>query len=63
MFINPNSKHVIKVAMAQIKRKEGKLTCESNPSEDPNIKKEKLKQSKRIKYVFFTTSNLRFVAI
>ena len=37
------SKHVIKGAIAQIKRKLGKFTSESNLSEDPNIKKQKLK--------------------
>ena len=30
-------KHIIKGAIAQIERKLGKLTCESNVSEDPNI--------------------------
>ena len=33
--------------MAQIERKLGKLKCGSNPSEDPNIKKQKSKQAKR----------------
>ena len=56
-------KYIIKGAIAQIERKLGKLTCESNPSEDPNIKKQKLKQTKRFRCVFSTTSNLRFVTM
>ena len=35
--LNFKSKHIIKGAIAQIERKLGKLTCESNLSEDPNI--------------------------
>ena len=35
--IEIKSKHIIKGAIAQIERKLGKLTCESNLSEDPNI--------------------------
>ena len=31
------SKHIIKGAIVQIKTKLGKLSCESNFSEDPNI--------------------------
>ena len=61
MFLNFKSKHIIKGAITQIDRKQGKLTCESNPSEDPNIKKQELKQTKRPKCVFSTTSNLIFV--
>ena len=52
MFLDFKSKHIIKGAIAQIERKQDKLTCESNLSEDPNIKKEKLKQTKRLKCVF-----------
>ena len=63
MFLDFKSKHIIKGAIAQIERKQGKLSCESNPSEDPNIKKEKLKQTKRLKCVFSATSNLRFVTM
>ena len=37
IVLNFKSKHFIKGAMAQIERKLGKLTCESNLSEDPNI--------------------------
>ena len=58
MFLNLKSKHIIKGAITQIEREQGKLTCESNPSEDPHIKKQKLKQSKRLKCVFSTTRNL-----
>ena len=63
MFLNFKSKHIIRGAIVQIERKQGKLTCESNPSEDPSIKKQKLKQTKRLKCVFSTTSNLRFVTM
>ena len=31
------SKHIIKRAIAKVERKQGKLTCESNLSEDPDI--------------------------
>ena len=47
IVLNFKSKLIIKGAMALIERKLGKLTCESNLSEDPNIQKQKLKQSKR----------------
>ena len=62
MFLNFKSKH-IKGAISQIERKQGKLTCESNPSKDPNIKKQKLKQTERLKCVSSTTSNLRFATM
>ena len=35
--LNFKLKHIIKDAIEQIERKLGKLTCESNLSEDPNI--------------------------
>ena len=35
--LNFKSKHIIKGVIAQIKRKLGKLKCESNLSDDPNI--------------------------
>ena len=35
--LNFKSKHIIKGAIAQIERKLGKLTFESNLSEDPSI--------------------------
>ena len=41
MFLDFKSKHIIKGAVGQTERKQGKLTCESNPSEDSNIKKNK----------------------
>ena len=37
MILNFKSWHLIKGAIAQIERKLGKLACESNLSEDPNI--------------------------
>ena len=61
MFSNFKSKHTLKGAIVQIQRKQGKLTCESNLLEGPNIKK--LKQTKRLKCVFSTTSNLRFTTM
>ena len=63
IFLNFKSKHIIKGAIALLERKLGKITCESNLSEDLNIKKQRLKQTKRFRCVFFTTNNLRFVTI
>ena len=63
ILLNYKLKQIIKGAIAQIERKLGKLTCESIPSEDHNIKKQKLKQTKRFRCVFSTTSNLRFVTM
>ena len=37
MVLNFKPKQIIKGEIAQIQRKLGKLTCESNLSEDPNI--------------------------
>ena len=37
IVLNFKSKHIIKGAIAQIEGKLGKLSCESNLSEDPNI--------------------------
>ena len=45
MFLNIKSKHVIKGAVGQIEKKQGKLTREQIPSENPNIKKQ-LNQNK-----------------
>ena len=39
MFLNLKSKFIIKGAIAQIEKKQGKLTCESISSENPIIKK------------------------
>ena len=39
IVLNFKSKHIIKGAIAQIERTLGKLTCESNLSEDSNISK------------------------
>ena len=36
-FLNFKSKHIIKGAIMQAETKLGKLSCESNLSEDPNI--------------------------
>ena len=43
-FLSLKSEYTIKGAIAQIERKEGKLTCESIPSENPYIKKQKFLQ-------------------
>ena len=43
MFLSLKSKYIIKGAIAQIEKKQGKLTCESVPPEKPNTKKEKIK--------------------
>ena len=39
-IIKSKSKHIIKGTVAQIEKKQGKLRCESVPSENPNIKKQ-----------------------
>ena len=49
IVLNFKSKHIIKGAKAQIETKLGKLSCESNLSEDPNIPKQKVKKTKRFK--------------
>ena len=58
MFLNIKSKHIIKGNLAQIEIKQSKLTCESIPSENPNIKKQKLNQNEisLAKQVFFSTT-------
>ena len=40
------TKHVIKGALPEIKKKKGKLTCETNPSEKPSIKNKHLTKTK-----------------
>ena len=44
MFLSLKSKHR-KGAIEQIGNKQGKLTCESIPLENPNIRKHKLNQN------------------
>ena len=44
MFCSLKSKYIIKGAIAQIEKKQGKITYVSIPSENPNIKKTKIKQ-------------------
>ena len=39
IFLDFKSKDIFRGAIAQIERKQNKLTCESNHSEDPSIKK------------------------
>ena len=51
-FLNFKSKHIMKDTIAQIEKKQVKLTCESNPSEDPNVKKHKLRPIKKLKLYF-----------
>ena len=60
MFLNLKSKHITEGSIAHIEKKQGKLTCESNFLENPNIKRQKFSQSERIKYVFSTASSFRF---
>ena len=43
MILSLKTNYIIKGAIAQIKKKQGKLTCESIPSENPDIKKTKFK--------------------
>ena len=45
VVLNFKSKHIIEGAIMQTEGKPGKLTCESNSPEDPNIKTQKLKPS------------------
>ena len=45
-FLSLKSKYIIKVAIAHIEEKQGKLTCVSIPSEKPNVKKQKLNKNK-----------------
>ena len=40
IFLNLKSKHIIKCGIAQIEKKQDKLTCESFPLENSNIKKQ-----------------------
>ena len=39
LIFDLKTKHVIKVALPEIKKKKVKFTCETNPSEKPSIKK------------------------
>ena len=63
MFLNLKSKHITEGSIAHIEKKQGKLTCESNFLENPNIKRQKFSQSERIKYVFSTASSFRFATV
>ena len=47
MIFDLKTKHVIKGALPEIKKKKDKLTCEINPSEKPSIKKQTFNQHKR----------------
>ena len=38
-LLSLESKYIIKGAIVQIEKKQGKLTCKSIPSENPNIRK------------------------
>ena len=46
MFLSLKSKYIIKGATAQIEKKQGKITCVSIRSDNPNIKKQKLNKNK-----------------
>ena len=54
MFLSPKSKYIFKDAIAYIENKQGKVTCESIPSENLDIQK-KLNQNKiyLVKLEFF----------
>ena len=45
IFLNIKSKHIIKGAIAQIEKKLGKTSYESNPSENLDMRKQKLNQT------------------
>ena len=47
MILDLKTKHVIKGALPEIKKKKDKLTCETNPSEKSSIKKQTFNQHKR----------------
>ena len=58
MFLNLMSKHIIKVAAAQIERKQSTLTCESNLTEGPththtHTKKLKKKQKTQMRFFYY----------
>ena len=46
MIFDLKTKHVIKGALPEIKKKKDKRTCETNPSEKPSIKKQTLTNTK-----------------
>ena len=46
MILDLKTKHVIKGALPEIKKKKGKLTCETNPPEKPSIKNKHLIKTK-----------------
>ena len=47
MIFDVKTKHVIKGALPEIKKKNEKFTCETNPSEKPSIKRQTFKQHKK----------------
>ena len=48
LIFDLKTKHVIKAALPEIKKKKVKFTCETNPSEKPSIKnKQTFNQHKR----------------
>ena len=47
MILDLKTKHVIKGAWPDIKKKKDKLTCETNPSKKPSLKKQTFRQNKR----------------
>ena len=46
MIFDLQTKHVIKGALPEIKKKKYNLTCETNPSEKPSIKNKPLTNTK-----------------
>ena len=47
MIFDLQTKHVIKGALPEIKKKKDNLTCETNTSEKPSIKKQTFNQHKK----------------
>ena len=45
MLLSLKSKYIIKGAIAQMEKKQGKLIYASNPSENHNIQKQKLNEN------------------
>ena len=46
MIFDLQTKHIIKGALPEIKKKKYNLTCEANPSEKPSIKNKPLTNTK-----------------
>ena len=59
MILDLKTKHVIKGALPEIKKKQSNLICETIPSEKPNIKNKNLTKTKEQPLVkFFSNTNI-----